>query len=657
MYDAFVLKLDARAGQPVNQLTSGIRLRPRLRSAVDHQGSAYVVGSTGSADFPIQAFSPEQPVFQPALKGPSDVFVSKISPTGLLEYSTYYGGSSGDGAIAAVVDEMGTRASPDSPTDRPPVKFVIHPDGNGFGITPFAAKLDPFGSKLVYSSWLSATYNSGTPTAGAGRGRGGPLWATGVETFPTTPGAFQETVEGYASRAFALKINPFGSGFDWSTFLGATPGNHASAVARGPAGQVYVGGHTPSTDLPIPGCFLGSRRPWIDLLSHPADRLSLSGLARGSSRRLDRPRGGSYPAVVVGGTESPNMPTVDPLPDSAAAGSFIARIDPTTPFSRASTIYLEAHGGLVNETAGVVNLTVRRLCGTAGAASAPYLTEPGTASRGQLRTAQGTLASEWGHGAPHDPGSDPRRPETHLRRAARLRPDPRPREPLRRGLARQLAGHHPDQGRHDGYGPRRHLRDQGCPGGTGPAWEATTDVPWLSLDETSGFGPSTVKVYVDISGLTVGEHNGQVMVIAPGSPTPKVVDSWSRSSPAVATVPLLPKRCRARSWARSTSMTARRQARRNAVQWRPLLAAFLGALWLTGSSASAQVVEYYHLDGLGNVRAVTDALRNVIERHDYLPFGEECTTGPAPAILASGRSRGSSRQGAGRGDRARLLWR
>src|SRR5262245_56590964 len=41
----------------------------------------------------------------------------------------------------------------------------------------------------------------------------------------------------------------------------------------------------------------------------------------------------------------------------------------------------------------------------------------------------------------------------------------------------------------------------------------------------------------------------------------------------------------------------------------------------------AQVTEYYHLDGIGNVRAVTDQSRTVIERHDYLPFGEECTTG------------------------------
>jgi hypothetical protein len=39
--------------------------------------------------------------------------------------------------------------------------------------------------------------------------------------------------------------------------------------------------------------------------------------------------------------------------------------------------------------------------------------------------------------------------------------------------------------------------------------------------------------------------------------------------------------------------------------------------------ARAQVVEYYHTDAIGNVRAITDASGNVIERHDYQPYGEE----------------------------------
>jgi RHS repeat-associated protein len=38
---------------------------------------------------------------------------------------------------------------------------------------------------------------------------------------------------------------------------------------------------------------------------------------------------------------------------------------------------------------------------------------------------------------------------------------------------------------------------------------------------------------------------------------------------------------------------------------------------------AGQTVEYYHLDALGSVRVITDQNGAVVERHDYLPFGEE----------------------------------
>jgi RHS repeat-associated protein len=46
----------------------------------------------------------------------------------------------------------------------------------------------------------------------------------------------------------------------------------------------------------------------------------------------------------------------------------------------------------------------------------------------------------------------------------------------------------------------------------------------------------------------------------------------------------------------------------------------------------AQTIEYYHLDPLGSVRAVTAQDGQVVERHDYLPYGEEwCGTQPCAA--------------------------
>ena len=58
----------------------------------------------------------------------------------------------------------------------------------------------------------------------------------------------------------------------------------------------------------------------------------------------------------------------------------------------------------------------------------------------------------------------------------------------------------------------------------------------------------------------------------------------------------------------------------------------LAAMVLGSSVTQAQeIVEYVHLDALGSVRAVSNQANAVIERHDYLPFGEECTTGACTA--------------------------
>ena len=55
-----------------------------------------------------------------------------------------------------------------------------------------------------------------------------------------------------------------------------------------------------------------------------------------------------------------------------------------------------------------------------------------------------------------------------------------------------------------------------------------------------------------------------------------------------------------------------------------LTLALLALTWVGAAPARAgEVVEYYHLDAVGNVRAVTNQAGQVVERHDYLPFGEE----------------------------------
>ena len=78
---------------------------------------------------------------------------------------------------------------------------------------------------------------------------------------------------------------------------------------------------------------------------------------------------------------------------------------------------------------------------------------------------------------------------------------------------------------------------------------------------------------------------------------------------------------------RSTIQTADFGKVRAAAPARVWLSLLLAVLLACPLPARAQGVEYYHLDGIGNVRAVTNQAGQVTERHDYLPFGEECTVG------------------------------
>ena len=63
----------------------------------------------------------------------------------------------------------------------------------------------------------------------------------------------------------------------------------------------------------------------------------------------------------------------------------------------------------------------------------------------------------------------------------------------------------------------------------------------------------------------------------------------------------------------------------------------------TSPLPSNEVVYYYHHDHLGNIRAITDQSGNVVERHDFYPFGEEITNQPQSKdqYLFTGKQRDS----------------
>ena len=110
--------------------------------AVDGSGDAYITGSTTSSDFPVTSGS-----FH-GVNGSSDVFVTRLNPTGTaLIYSTFIGGSVNDIATAIAVNAGNAYISGSTDSNDFPVTIGQNHQG------AFAIKLNSSGV-LVYSTVL-----------------------------------------------------------------------------------------------------------------------------------------------------------------------------------------------------------------------------------------------------------------------------------------------------------------------------------------------------------------------------------------------------------------------------------------------------------------------------------------------------------------------
>jgi len=214
--------------------------------AVDATGNAYVGGYTTSRDFPLM--NPIQGAFG---GGFYDVFISKINPVGsALVWSTYLGGSRDEQGVGIAVDAAGSAyvVGYTSSTDFPLMSPIQGVFGGGT-FDAFVTKINPAGSALVYSTYLGGSgYDLGARIA---VDNGGFTYVTGWTLSTDFPlmNPIQATVAGLTD-AFITKINPGGSAFVWSTYLGGINDDNGNDIAVDSAGAAYVTGSTASSDFP-----------------------------------------------------------------------------------------------------------------------------------------------------------------------------------------------------------------------------------------------------------------------------------------------------------------------------------------------------------------------------------------------------------------------
>jgi len=381
--DVFIAKLDltlgGAAGLRYSTYLGGINEEYGQGIAVDAAGNAYVTGWTGSANFPI-AGNP----FQATLKGPFDAFVTKLSPTLGLVYSTFLGGSGHEQGFGIAVDAAGDAyvtgftMSTDFPLTGPPLQptFGGHADA-------YVAKLS-LTTGLLHSSYLGGSgWDAGSGIAVDAAGDAYLTGFTQSTNFPLAGTLAQPGFGGGPEDAFVVKVSPI-SGLVNSTYLGGNDSEeHYLGIAVDAAGNAYVTGNTRSPDFPTAGtpsqatlagpmdAFVAKFGPTSSLLYSTylggSDQEDANGIA------VD----GAGNAYVTGVTSSTDFPTAGgPFQPANAGGGdvFVTKLSPNS--DRLYSTYLgggggESGNGIATDVQGSILLT-----GETGSATFPLAGNP-----------------------------------------------------------------------------------------------------------------------------------------------------------------------------------------------------------------------------------------------------------------------------------------
>jgi len=322
-FDAFLVKLDTTQ-TGVNSLLYATYLGGSDGDechgvAVDGSGYAYLVGNTGSSDFPT--LNPYQ-----TNQGGTDVYLAKLDTTqsgsACLLYATYLGGDGMDLGWGVAVDGngyaylAGNTGSSDFPTLNP-----YQTDQTG--TDAFLSKIDPSQSgaaSLLYSTYLGGDGND--EAHGVAVGSGGDAYLAGnteSSDFPLV-NAYQTTQAN--QDAVVARVDTTQSGtasLAYSTRLGGDDWDGAQSIATDGGGAVVVTGGTGSGNFPTKGAYQGDQTDGdafvtkLDTDQTGTASLVFSSYLGGSANdygnaiALD----GSENIYVCGGTDSSDFPLMN----------------------------------------------------------------------------------------------------------------------------------------------------------------------------------------------------------------------------------------------------------------------------------------------------------------------------------------------------------
>jgi hypothetical protein len=201
--------------------------------AVDSAGNAYIVGYTYSSNFPTTPGAYQT-------SGSFTNFITKLNPTGsALVYSTYI--NAGD-IYGLAVDSGGNVIIAGATTSGLPTTAGAYDTVMSGPEDGYVIKLNSTGSALVYGTYLGGS--NWDDIRALAIDSSGAVYVSGYTNggFPVTAGAYDTTYNGGLQDIYVAKLNSTGSTLVYSTYVGGSLVESASAITVDASNNVYVSG-------------------------------------------------------------------------------------------------------------------------------------------------------------------------------------------------------------------------------------------------------------------------------------------------------------------------------------------------------------------------------------------------------------------------------
>ena len=248
--DAFVARLTPSGSLNFSTLIGGSGSDSANGLALKTDGSVWVVGETTSSNLPLIGTP-----YQSVNKGSQDALLARVTSSGSITYTSYFGGSGEDRAVAVALDAAEEVYFTGGTTSTNfPVGSAYQNTNRGLQDS-FIAKLSSDGSTMRYSTYLGGSGGAvglgevgnwiGVDTTGAAIVVG----ITGSNNFPITSTALQPYFGGGVTDAFVAKISATGNSLLYSTYFGGASTDEGWVGAISPDGTFYFGGNTASPDM------------------------------------------------------------------------------------------------------------------------------------------------------------------------------------------------------------------------------------------------------------------------------------------------------------------------------------------------------------------------------------------------------------------------